>query len=90
MRRVLGDALVSAAALVILLVALVSIDVRVRERVAQIVEAGPSAGFGDVMTQAADVGSVVLTAIHRRSIDEAPMMIFIVAAAALVICMLRM
>lgn len=90
MRRAVGDALVSAAALLLLLIGLVSIDVRLRDRVTQAVEAGPSVGFGHLVSQAGHVGSVILTAMHEHSISEAPMMIFIVAAVALVVCMLRM
>ena len=46
-RRVISDALVSVSALVLLLLALVAIDDRVREQIALRIHAGPSAQLAD-------------------------------------------
>jgi len=88
MRRVLGDALISAGAVLILLLVLVSVDDRVRERVSAL--ATPSRSeLVSAGTQLGDVSRVVFEAARDQSIEHAPMMIFAVAATVLVLCMLR-
>lgn len=89
MRRVLGDTLVSAAALSILMIALVSIDGRVREQVTRAIQSVRPSGIAGVATEVRDVASVLLTAARDRSVEHAPLMIFIAAATVLVVCMLR-
>ena len=88
MRRVLGDALISAGAMLILLLVLVSVDDRVRERVSAL--ATPSRSeLVNAGTVVSEVSAVVVRAARDQSVEHAPMMIFAVAATVLVLCMLR-
>lgn len=88
MRRVLGDALISAGAMLILLLVLVSVDDRVRERVSAL--ATPSRSeLVSAGTMVGEVLAVVVRAARDQSVEHAPMMIFAVAATVLVLCMLR-
>jgi hypothetical protein len=90
MRRVLlGDALVTAGALAILVVALVSIDVRVREHATRILEAGPSSGMTAVMAQGREFGSVLMSTVRSQGLDQPSIVVFVMAAAVLVVVMLR-
>jgi hypothetical protein len=90
MRRVINDALISLGALVLLLVALVSIDDRVRERVTEILRTPPnSAEIAGTGAQAVQISNVVFKAARDQSVEHAPMVIFCVAATVLVLFMLR-
>jgi ABC-type xylose transport system permease subunit len=90
-RRVFGDALISAAALVVLLVGLVAIDDRVRERVLSVIRTGEvSSSVGSVTSLAGDVAGVLVMAARDQSLDHAPLAVFVVAATALVLAMLRL
>ena len=89
-RRLINDALVSASALILLLLALVAIDDRVREQIMMRVNAGPSAQIADIGSRLQDVAAIVAAAARDQSIEHAPLMIFVVAATVLVLFMLRM
>ena len=90
MRRVVNDALISIGALVLLLVALVSIDDRVRERVTSMLTTPPSsAEIVGVGEQISDMSHVVMKAARDQSIDHAPLMIFAAVATVLVLFMVR-
>jgi len=90
MRRAFGDAMISLGAVVLLLMMLVTIDPRVREQVS-----GAWGGPGSprvaatINSQMREVTSVVVTAARDHSIDNAPLMIFALAATVLVLFMLR-
>ncbi len=91
MRRAFGDALISAAALLILLVALVSIDERVRDRVTAVVRGETvSSELANVRSGVGQTASVVFDAVKDQSIEHAPLVIFAVAGTALVLAMLRL
>lgn len=91
MRRAFGDALISAAALVVLLVGLVAIDDRVRDRVLSVIRTGEvSSSVGSVTSIASDVAGVLMMAARDQSLDHAPLAVFVVAATALVLAMLRL
>lgn len=91
MRRAFGDALISAAALVVLLVGLVAIDDRVRDRVLSVIQTGDvSSSVGSVTSVASDVAGVLMMAARDQSLDHAPLAVFVVAATALVLAMLRL
>ncbi len=91
MRRVVSDALISAGALTVLLIGLVAIDDRVRERIVSVVENGEvSSSVGSVTRTVSDVTGILLLAARDQSIDNAPMAVFVVAATALVLAMLRL
>ena len=88
MRRGLGDTLMSLAAVGVLLLALAAVQDRYRDRFSLL--------FGDSRAQLAGVGSDVreltsmaIEAVRHHSIDHAPMVIFVLAAAVLVLFMLR-
>ena len=89
-RRVLTDGLISAAALITLLLALVAIDDRVREQILMRVSAGPSAQISSLGSKLGDVATIVAAAARDQSIEHAPLMIFAVAGTVLVLFMLRM
>ena len=69
------------------LVALATVDARVRDKVGGVLSGNDSlTPFGDRIT---DVGSVIVTAIRHQSIENAPMMIFAVVGAVLFLFMVR-
>jgi hypothetical protein len=89
-RRTFGEALISAGALVALILMLAAFDGRVREQIS--LRIGP----GHTSTQVANAGvmvrdltSVVADAVRDQSIDHAPLVIFVLAATVLVLFMLR-
>ena len=88
-RRAVNDAAISLSTLVVLLLALVAIDDRVREQIALRVSAGPAAQISDLGSRAGDVVSIVAVAARNQSIEHAPLMIFALAAVVLVLFMLR-
>lgn len=90
MRRVINDGLISLAAVIVLLVMLVSIDPRVRDTLRNMV-APPTgtSGIAGVGTKLGDVSMVMLKAAHDHSVENAPLVIFSVAATILVLFMLR-
>ena len=91
MRRAFGDAVISAAALVVLLVGIVAIDDRVRERVSSVIRTGEvSSSIGSVTSIASDVAGVLMVAARDQGLDHAPLAVFVVAATALVLAMLRL
>ena len=89
-RRVLTDALISASALVALLLALVAIDDRVREQILMRVNAGPTAQVTNLGSTLGEVAAIITAAARDQSIEHAPLMIFVVAGTVLVLFMLRM
>ena len=86
MRRVFGDAVISFCALLALLLMLVAIDPRVRVQVASAWGGSTSTSVSKDMRE---ISTVVLSAIQDRGIDNAPLMIFALAATVLVLFMLR-
>lgn len=86
MRRGLGDALMSAGALVILGVALVSLDARVRDYVWRFVS---GTSVTDARLEIGDLGSVILAALRDQTMSHAPLTIFVVAGAVLFLFMVK-
>ena len=89
MRRAFGDALWSAGALVLLLLALVSLDDRVREQLSLRFGRGASIELTNAGAEIRDFATVLLDAVRNQSIEHAPLMIFALAATVLVLFMLR-
>jgi hypothetical protein len=89
MRRVFGDALISLGALLLLLMMLVTVDPRVREQMSDAWGSSGTSAVSRVSHQVREVSSVVMTAAADHSIDNAPLMIFALAASVLVLFMLR-
>jgi len=90
-RRVFNDALVSAGALLIVLAALMAVDGRVRAQVSAAVSgvSTPDAVAG-APGKLRYVAGVVVSAARDQSIDNAPIVIFVVTATVLVTCALRL
>ena len=89
-RRVVSEWLVSAAALTVLLLALVAIDDRVREQIVLRVSAGPAEQLAGLGSRLRDIAAILAIAARDQSIEHAPLVIFVLAAAVLVLFMLRM
>jgi hypothetical protein len=88
--RVVKDALISGAALIILLVGLVAIDNRVRMRVEAAVQGDLSSDVRAATSMANEVAGIILVAARDQSIENAPMVVFVFAATVLVLGMLRL
>jgi hypothetical protein len=86
MRRVFNDAVLSAAALALLLAVLVSFDARVRDHFAQRVRVADIEGTSG---RIADTVAVVFEAARDRTVEHAAMTLFVAAAVVLVVFMLR-
>ena len=90
MQRALGDTLISAGALVALIVILVAFDDRVREQISLRIGAGrTSAQIVDAGVAARDLAGVVVDAVRDQSIEHAPLLIFVLGATVIVLFMLR-
>jgi hypothetical protein len=85
-----GEAAMSAGAVLLLLGVLMSLDPRVREAVRFGSGAGrPATEVVQAGGRARDLVLVLLEAARDQSIDHAPLMIFALAAAVLVLFMVR-
>jgi hypothetical protein len=89
MRRVFGDAMISLCAVLLLLLMLVTVDPRVREQVSGVWSSSGSSAVTSVHSQIREVSTVLVSAARDHSIDNAPLMIFALAATVLVLFMLR-
>lgn len=69
------------------LLALVSVDPRVREQFELLVRGGD--GVSSVTARAADVGSALLVAARYQSIEHAPLVAFAAVGAVLVLFMVK-
>ena len=91
MRRALRDALISMAALAILLAALIALDPRVREHVQGVVRKDTlSADVARVNAEAHSAIKVASWAARERGLDHAALAVFVVVATGLVVAMLRL
>ncbi len=86
MKRGLGDALMSAGALVILGIALISLDERVRDYTWRFVS---RTSVTDARIKIGDVGSVILAAMRDQTMAHAPLTIFVVAGVILFLFMVK-
>jgi hypothetical protein len=89
MRRGLREVLMSAGTVVILLMVLISTDDRVREQVSMRLHARPSVELTSAARQLGDLTTVITHAAREQSLGHAPLLIFTLAAAVLVLFMLR-
>ena len=88
MRRLFGDALISFAALLLLCTVLLAVDGRIRERVSGF-WAPDSSQLAGASEQVGSVVSLAYEVVRDQSIEHAPLTIFTVAAAVLVMFMVR-
>ena len=89
MRRVLNETAISAGAIGVLFLALVSSDARVGEQVALHLSGRPTAELANAGKQMTDLAVVLYEAARDQSIAHAPLLILVVAAVALVVFLLR-
>ncbi len=85
----LGEAVASVICLVVVLATLVAVDGRVRDRFSALVTQASSEGITSWEQRAGAFGNAVVQAARDRSLDQAPLLVFTVVAAALLIFMLR-
>lgn len=88
-RRALAEATASLACLVAVLVALVSLDPLVRERMTQLSYDASPGGVVRWSHKLEGVADAVMQAARNQNIDNSPLLIFSVVAVVLVIFMLR-
>lgn len=79
----------SAICLAAVLMTLVSVDGRVRDRFSAFVAQASSDRMTTWEERAGSLGDAIVQAARDRSIDQAPLLVFTVVAAALLIFMLR-
>jgi hypothetical protein len=84
-----GEAAMSAGAVLVLLGVLMSLDPRVREAVRFTDASRPATEVMQAGGRARDLALVLLEVARDQSIDHAPLMIFTLAAAVLVLFMVR-
>ena len=89
MRRGFVEALMSAGAVTLLLLALVAIDPRVREQISEPFAARPSIALASAGSRVRDVTNAIAKAARDKSLANAPMLIFTLSATILVLFMLR-
>jgi hypothetical protein len=89
MRRGFREALMSVGTVVILLLVLIAFDDRVREQVSGRIATHPSVELATAGRQLSDFTSVIATAARDQSLGHAPLLMFTLAAAVLVLFMLR-
>ena len=89
MRRAFREALMSAGTVVILLLVLIAFDDRVRDQVMRRVVAHPSMELASAGRQVSNLTTVIAQAARDQSLGHAPLLIFTLAAAVLVLFMLR-
>ncbi len=89
MRRAFREALMSAGTMVILLLVLIAADDRVRDQFSRYVVARPSVELASAGRQLREVTTVIAQAARDQSLGHAPLLIFTLAAAVLVLFMLR-
>jgi hypothetical protein len=89
-RRAVADTLIAAASLLVLLLGLLVVDTRVRERALLLLDRNQLAdGLTSVSDRLVDLGRISLQAARDQGMEHAPVVIFVVAAAVLTIFMLR-
>jgi len=81
------EAIVSPAVFAVILLMLVSVDERVRERFASVVSSGD--GLAPWSERLGDLGEALLSAARYQSIENAPLVIFATVSAVLVLFMFR-
>jgi len=88
--RVLGDAVISVTAVLLLIVMLISVDDRVRDRVSGFWGGSPHASeLVDTGQQLGSLVSLMYVSVKDQSVAHAPLTIFALAATVLVLFMLR-
>jgi len=79
----------SAGTVVVLLLVLIAFDDRVRDHVSRRVVPHPSVELAGIGRQANDLTAVVVQAARDQTLGHAPLLIFTLASAVLLLFMLR-
>jgi hypothetical protein len=83
----LRQAVLSSMVFCAVLLALVSVDARVRERMSELVAGGDGiTPWGDRL---GDLGEALVTAVRYQSIENAPLLVFATVGAVLFVFMVR-
>jgi hypothetical protein len=88
MRRMIGEASMSAGTVIVLLLVLVAADDRVRDQL-RLRFSNPSMELASAGNHVRNLTSVMAEAARQQSIEHAPLFIFALAATVLVLFMLR-
>ena len=88
-RRMCGDALVSAAVVAVILGVLLSVDVRLREQLGAAVGAASAGTVADAGSRVRAVGLALFDAARTQSLEHAPLVIFAVVATVLLLALSR-
>ena len=89
MRRAFREALMSVGTVFVLLLILIAADGRVRDHFTRRVVARPGVELASAGRQLTDLTSVIAGAAREQSRGHAPLLIFTLATAVLVLFMLR-
>jgi hypothetical protein len=90
MRRPFAGALTAAGGLLALVIGLAAIDERVRDQVTRVIQrGGPTEELTTMGARLQDLVAIGAQAVRDQSIEHAPLVIFALAAAVLVLFMLR-
>jgi alpha-beta hydrolase superfamily lysophospholipase len=90
MQRAFTDAAVGAGSGLVVVLALVTFDERVRDQIRMTFDTThPQVALHGVSTRLSDLAAVMAMAMHQQSFAHAPLVIFAVAAAVLVLFMVR-
>jgi hypothetical protein len=81
------QAIISATVVGALLLVLVSVDPRVRDRFSGLLSRGD--GLSSLGDRAADLGGVLVSAVRHQSIENAPLVVFASVGAVLVLFMFK-
>jgi hypothetical protein len=87
--RTCTDALISVSAIAVVMIAIVAADARVRERAQSMIRTAPAYTVGSATADARSIGSILWRSAKSRSLDHGPVVVFVAAAAVLVLCMVR-
>jgi hypothetical protein len=92
MRRVVVEALMSMAALVLLLAVLTALDPRIREHARSVVlrKDTIAADVSRVNAEARDAVSTIRWSARSQGLDHAALVMFVIVATGLVVAMLRL
>ena len=89
MKLAIRQAFASAAVFGAVLLVLISVDDRVRERFNDLVGSGPTGSVSPWGDRASDLGSALMSAARHQSIENAPLLVFAGVGAVLVVFMLK-
>lgn len=82
-----NQAIASAAIFGVVLLGVVSVDDRVRERFSSLISGGD--GISTWGNRATDLGGALASALRHQSIENAPLVVFVTVGALLVLFMLK-